>query len=87
MLVHGDACLPNFIFENDLLSGYIDLADAKLAEPEIDLAATIWSLQYNLGSGHGRTFLDKYGYKEATEFSVDKLYLQYESYQKAHGFL
>jgi aminoglycoside phosphotransferase len=87
ILVHGDACLPNFIFNGDLLSGYIDLADAKLANPEIDLSAAVWSLQYNLGSGYGAKFLEKYGYENATEETAEKLRLQYVDYQQAHGFL
>lgn len=87
ILVHGDACLPNFIFNSDLFSGYIDLADAKLADPEIDLAAAIWSLQYNLGPGHGSEFLKKYGYHNTTEDMAEKLHLQYENYQQEHGFL
>lgn len=87
ILVHGDACLPNFIFNGDSFSGYIDLADCKLAEREVDLSATVWSLQYNLGSGHGAYFLKKYGYEDTTEEIVEKLRNQYESYQKAQGFL
>ncbi len=87
ILVHGDACLPNFIFNGNLFSGYIDLGASELATPEIDLAAVIWSLQYNLGKGHGVEFLEKYGYKNATEEIVENLRLQYENYQKAHGFL
>jgi len=87
ILVHGDACLPNFIFNGNSFSGYIDLSDAKLANPEIDLSAAIWSLQYNLGSGHGLQFLEKYGYKNATEATTNKLRLQYEDYQREHGFI
>jgi len=87
ILVHGDACLPNFIFKDDLLSGYIDLADSKLANPEVDLAATIWSLQYNMGPGYGVQFLEKYRYENATKEMAEKLCTQYEDYQRAHGFL
>lgn len=87
VLVHGDACLPNFIFNGDSFSGFIDLADSRLANIEMDLAATIWSLQYNLGSGHGVQFLKKYGYKDTTDEAVEKLRLEYEKYQKTNGFL
>ena len=82
VLVHGDACLPNFIFQNDNFSGYIDLGDMEIGDPEIDLAAAIWSLQYNLGAGHGLRFLEKYGVKNATEELVEKLRLQYEDMQR-----
>ncbi|MFA5870401.1 MAG: phosphotransferase [Candidatus Paceibacterota bacterium] len=87
VLVHGDACLPNFIFKGDQFSGYIDLGDSQLASPEIDLRAAIWSLQYNLGAGHGVKFLERYGYENTTEGMVENLRLQYEDYQRAHGFL
>lgn len=87
VMVHGDACLSNFIFNNDGLSGYIDLGDAKIDNPEVDLSAAIWSLQYNLGKGYGVQFLEKYGYLNPTEEIVEKLRLEYENYQRAHGFL
>ena len=67
VMVHGDACLSNFIFNNDGLSGYIDLGDAKIDNPEVDLSAAIWSLQYNFGKGYGVQFLEKYGYLNPTE--------------------
>ena len=61
VLVHGDACLPNFLFVGGHLSGYIDVGDMALADPEVDLAAAVWSLQYNMGAGHGLAFLHEYG--------------------------
>ena len=78
VLVHGDACLPNFLFMGDHLSGYIDVGDMALADPEIDLAAAVWSLQYNMGSGHGLAFLREYGVVGATEDEVERLRLSYE---------
>jgi aminoglycoside phosphotransferase len=87
VLVHGDACLPNFIFQDEIFSGYIDLGAARLAEVEVDLAAAIWSLQYNLGPGYGLSFLNKYGYPNPTEEVVERLRLEYEDYQRAQGFL
>lgn len=87
VLVHGDACLPNFIFNNDHFSGYIDLGEMTVDNPEVDLAAAIWSLQYNLGPGHGLEFLKKYGAKDATEELVEKLRLQYEKMQEEWGLL
>lgn len=85
MLVHGDACLPNFIFQGEKFSGYIDLGDLMVAKPEIDFAAAIWSLQYNLGPGHGKRFLEKYGVQNVTDEMVEKLRLQYEDTQKEWG--
>ena len=85
VLVHGDACLPNFIFQDNNFSGYIDLGDLMVAGPEVDFSAAIWSLQYNLGAGHGRMFLEKYGVKNVTAELVEKLRLQYEEMQQKWG--
>ena len=57
VLVHGDACLPNFVFNGDAFSGYIDLGDMRVDAVEVDLSAAVWSLGYNLGQGHGKRFL------------------------------
>ena len=78
MLVHGDACLPNFLFLRDHLTGYIDVGEMALGDPEIDLAAAVWSLQYNMGVGHGLTFLREYGVVGANEADVERLRLSYE---------
>ncbi|MBV9849277.1 MAG: phosphotransferase [Armatimonadetes bacterium] len=78
VLVHGDACLPNFLYVGDRLSGYIDVGDMALGEPEVDLAAAVWSLQYNLGPGRGLAFLREYGMADADEDDVERLRLRYE---------
>lgn len=78
VLVHGDACLPNFMYRGDRLSGYIDVGDMSVADPAVDLAAAVWSLQYNLGPGHGLPFLHEYGIQNATEEDVERLRLMYE---------
>jgi aminoglycoside phosphotransferase len=85
VLIHGDACLPNFIFEGSHFSGYIDLGDTGIGDPEIDLSAAIWSLQYNLGPGYGTQFLQEYGYSESSEGKVEELRLRYEDMQRAWG--
>jgi aminoglycoside phosphotransferase len=87
VLVHGDACLPNFIFNGDELAGYIDLGDMRIDDVEVDLSAAVWSLQYNLGPGYGLSFLKKYGIRDATEKLVEKLRLRYEEMQKEWGLL
>lgn len=87
VLVHGDACLPNFIFNGDSFSGYIDLADSRIANPEVDLSAAVWSLQYNMGLGYGKMFLEKYGWNNATDEEAERLRLQYINYQKQCGYL
>lgn len=78
VLVHGDACLRNFLFVGDHLSGYVDVGDMALADPEVDLAAAVWSLQYNLGLGHGLAFLREYSVVGADEEDVERLRQSYE---------
>ena len=77
VLVHGDACLPNFLYQGSRLSGYVDVGDMTIGEPEVDLAAAVWSLQYNLGPGHGLNFLRGYGRQDANEEDVERLRKQY----------
>lgn len=85
VLIHGDACLPNFMFKNDIFSGYIDLGDLSIDYREVDLAAAVWSLQYNLGSEYGLMFLQKYGIENPTQEMVKEFLLQYEKMQEAWG--
>lgn len=85
VLIHGDACLPNFICHDSRFSGYVDLGDVRVDNPEVDLSAAIWSLQYNLGPGYGIRFLEKYGVKDVTEELVESLRLQYEEAQRRWG--
>lgn len=87
ILIHGDACLPNFIFQGDKLSGYVDLGNVRVDDPEADLSAAVWSLQYNLGPGYGVKFLQKYGVKNPTEELAEKLRSKYEEMQKEWGLI
>lgn len=82
VLVHGDACLPNFIFSKDGFGGYIDLGETALSYPETDLRAAVWSLHHNLGPGHGVEFLTKYGYSDATDEVAEQMRLEYENYKR-----
>ncbi len=86
VLVHGDACLPNFIFNGDIFSGYIDLGDVTIDDVEVDLAAAVSSLEYNkLGQGCELKFLQKYGVENPTEEIVKRLLLRYEKMQEVWG--
>ncbi|MCX6808665.1 MAG: phosphotransferase [Candidatus Berkelbacteria bacterium] len=79
VFTHGDACLPNFMFQNGKLSGIIDLGDAMIGDREIDLAAAVWSLDFNFGAGLGIPFLQAYGISDPSERDVDRLIRKYES--------
>jgi aminoglycoside phosphotransferase len=77
-LVHGDACLPNFMCRDDgAVNGYIDLGEMGVGDIEVDLAAAVWSLQYNLGPGLGERFLRAYGLPNPTGGDVRRLRAAY----------
>lgn len=61
VVIHGDACLPNFLFAHGRLSGVVDVGSCGLGRATADLATAVWSLQFNLGPGHGARFLGAYG--------------------------
>src|SRR6266481_5641692 len=77
LLIHGDYCLPNVLVEEGRLSGLIDLGGAGLGDPQDDLAAGVWTLQYNYGPGHAREFLDAYGWPPMSEKSIERLRRRY----------
>jgi kanamycin kinase len=77
VLIHGDYCLPNVLVEDAKLSALVDVGLAGLGNPEIDLAAGVWTLQYNYGPGHARTFLDAYGWPPMSDQAIEKLRRKY----------
>lgn len=72
--IHGDACLPNFIFKDaEHFSCFIDLGLAGLSDRHIDLFWAVWSLTYDLGNPkYAEYFLDCYGRED---IEIDKLRL------------
>lgn len=79
VLLHGDACLPNFIFQDDeTFSGYVDLGAMRTGDMTLDLGAAVWSLQFNLGPRYGLSFLKHYGLPNADAALVERLRMQYE---------
>lgn len=79
VLLHGDACLPNFMFDGNDFSGYIDLGNVSVGDAEDDLAATVWSIERNLGPGYGAQFLREYGHFDYSEEKAEALKLRYEA--------
>jgi aminoglycoside phosphotransferase len=77
VLVHGDFCLPNVLVTEGKLSAVIDVGGAELGSPEVDLAAGVWSLQYNFGQGFGRDFLAAYGWPPMTDQAIERLRRRY----------
>ncbi len=72
-LIHGDACLPNFICHNGAFSTFIDLGQAGAGDKHMDLFWAIWSLEYNLKTDrYTDFFLELYG-KESVDFEALKV--------------
>jgi len=61
VVCHGDYCVPNMLFDNDTLTGFVDLGELGTADRWWDLAVATWSLTWNFGSGYETIFLDSYG--------------------------
>jgi aminoglycoside phosphotransferase len=77
VLVHGDYCLPNVLVSGGVLTGLIDVGRTGLGDPRVDLAAGVWSLQYNFGPGQARDFLDAYGAAPMTDQEIERLRRRY----------
>lgn len=62
VLLHGDYCLPNVIFNNWRFSGFIDLGNGGVGDRHIDLFWGIWTLWFNLKTHkYAKRFIDAYG--------------------------
>ena len=77
VLIHGDYCLPNVLVSDGELRGLVDVGLSGLGNPEDDLAAGVWTLQYNYGKGFARAFLDAYGWPPMTDVAIEKLRRRY----------
>lgn len=72
VVTHGDACLPNAIFNNDDFSGFVDCGRCGCADRYQDLALAHRSIERNFGSSLAEDFLRAYGLG-----NVDKKRLSY----------
>jgi aminoglycoside phosphotransferase len=77
VLIHGDYCLPNVLVSAGRLTGLIDVGGTGLGDPREDLAAGVWTLQYNFGTGFARHFLDAYGVPSMTDQEIERLRRKY----------
>jgi kanamycin kinase len=77
VLVHGDFCLPNVLMHAGKFSAVVDVGGTGLGSPEVDLAAGVWTLQYNYGKGFARPFLDAYGWPPMSDAAIEKLRRRY----------
>lgn len=63
VFTHGDYCAPNVILENGKLSGFIDWAEAGVADRFQDLALLTRSARYNFGAEYEEKVFEIYGVK------------------------
>ena len=71
VLLHGDYCLPNVIFNQDTFSGFIDLGNGGVGDRHVDLFWGAWTLVFNLKTDrYTDRFFDAYG-RDLVEY--DKL--------------
>ena len=62
VLIHGDYCLPNIMFDDWRFSGFIDLGNAGIGDRHIDLFWGTWTLWFNLKTdAYRERFYDAYG--------------------------
>ena len=62
VLLHGDYCLPNVIYDGWSFSGFIDLGNGGVGDRHVDIFWGAWTLNYNLKTDRYRErFLDCYG--------------------------
>lgn len=61
VFTHGDYCVPNIIFENGKLNGFVDWSGAGVADRYQDLALLSRSIQYNFGKKWEEKVFEIYG--------------------------
>lgn len=62
VVLHGDYCLPNVLFDHFQLTGFVDLGNGGVGGRHYDLYWGVWALEYNLKSNlYKDLFLDAYG--------------------------
>ncbi len=79
VFTHGDYCLPNVMFTDGKLSGYIDLGYAGVGDRYLDLVAARGTIRRNLGEEWIAPFFEAYGLEEPDPEKLD-------AYQRVHDF-
>ena len=61
VFTHGDYCLPNVLFKDGELTGFIDLGFAGVGDRHLDFVSASWTIQRNLGEEWISPFFRAYG--------------------------
>lgn len=76
VFTHGDYCLPNILVIGEKLGGVIDWDYGGLADPYVDLASIIGSLEYNFGEPETKEVWAPLFFEEYS-VEVDEIRLEY----------
>lgn len=61
-VIHGDMCLPNFLFSPMRFTGFIDIDGGGIGDRHYDLFWALWSMTFNFKTqGFNELFLNAYG--------------------------
>jgi len=85
VFIHGDYCLPNVLVVDGRLTGLVDVGRSGLGDPNVDLAAGLWTLHYNFGHGYGGHFLGAYGAEPMSERDMERLRRRYGKPARLRG--
>ncbi len=61
VFTHGDYCVPNVIFKDGKLSGFVDWGNAGIADKYHDIALLTRSVSYNFGDEWTKSVFEIYG--------------------------
>lgn len=67
VITHGDACLPNIVFEGSYFRGFVDCGRSGLADAYQDLALASRSIARNYGRKYVNAFFESYGLREVDD--------------------
>ena len=70
---HGDYCLPNVFFEEENITGFVDLGRSGIADKWQDIALCLRSLQYNLNCSDTQTLEREFFAELGLEPDYDRL--------------
>ncbi len=79
VFTHGDYCLPNVMFRDGKLIGFIDLGYAGVGDRYLDFVAARGTIRRNLGEAWIAPFFHAYGLEEPDREKMN-------AYQRVHDF-
>lgn len=71
VFTHGDYCLDNIIYDNDNLSGFIDLGNGGVADKYQDIALAVRSIKDDFNTELVNLFYEEYGLIEVNEGKLE----------------